>query len=115
MAQALLGFMYENGLGVPQDFVPAADLYERAAEQGNAQAQALLGLMYDKGHGVKLDVILAYKWLDIAAGHAPPRDRDYYARLRDAIASKMSPGDLAKARALAFVWTPRLDPGRAVR
>jgi len=34
-AQALLGFMYENGFGVPQAYDAAADLYQRAAMQGD--------------------------------------------------------------------------------
>ena len=33
-AQGLLGFMYENGFGVPQSYDAAADLYCRAAVQG---------------------------------------------------------------------------------
>src|ERR1700745_1372039 len=72
-AQALLGFMYENGFGVPQAYVAAADLYQRASAQGNPNAQSRLGLLYDKGHGVPQNVILAYKWLDLAAAHAVKR------------------------------------------
>jgi FOG: TPR repeat, SEL1 subfamily len=48
-ADALLGFKYEHGLGVPQSFEVAADLYLRAAEQGDPTGQYFLGLMYDKG------------------------------------------------------------------
>ena len=59
-----LGFRYENGFGVPQNYIAAADLYLRAAEQGDPFAQSRLGLSYDKGHGVPKDFILSYKWLD---------------------------------------------------
>jgi len=38
-ADALLGFKYEHGLGVPQSFEMAADLYLRAAEQGDPTGQ----------------------------------------------------------------------------
>jgi uncharacterized protein len=62
-AMAMLGFLYENGLGVPQSYDVAADLYIGAAERGDPTGQHLLGLMYDKGHGVDRDVVLAYKWL----------------------------------------------------
>jgi hypothetical protein len=58
-AQALLGFMYENGFGVPQAYDDAADLYRNAAVQGDPFAQSRLGLIYDKGHGVPQDVILS--------------------------------------------------------
>ena len=70
--------MYENGFGVPQAYDVAADLYQRAAVQGDAFAQSRLGLSYDKGHGVPQDVVLSYKWLDLAAAHAPKRERDVY-------------------------------------
>jgi TPR repeat protein len=61
-AEALLGYMYEHGLGVPQSWPAAVDYYLLAAEQGDATGQYLLGLMYDKGFGVSRDVVQAYKW-----------------------------------------------------
>jgi uncharacterized protein len=105
-AQGLLGFMYENGFGVPQSYDAAADLYQRAAVQGDPFAQSRLGLIYDKGHGVPQNVILSYKWLDLAAAHATKRDRDYYLRLRNAVASKMTFGQIAEGQRLALIWTP---------
>lgn len=103
-AQARLGFMYENGFGVPQNYAAAADLYHRAATQGDPFAQSRLGLSYDKGHGVPQDVILSYKWLDLAAARATKRERDYYLRLRDAVASKMTPDQIAEGQRLALIW-----------
>ena len=100
-----LGFRYENGIGVPQNYIAAADLYIRAAEQGDAFAQSRLGLSYDKGHGVPLDYILAYKWLDIATARAPRHERDFYQRLRDAVASKMSLAQVMEGQRLALVWS----------
>ncbi len=105
-AQAMLGFMYENGLGVPQGYDAASDLYCQAAAAGNPFGQAMLGLMYDKGHGVPLDVILAYKWLNLAAGRAGPAQRSYFLRLRNAVASKMSTDQIATGQALALSWAP---------
>jgi TPR repeat protein len=99
-----LGFRYENGFGVPQNYAAAADLYQRAAEQGDAFAQSRLGLSYDKGHGVRQDFILAYKWLDLATARASRRDRDFYARLRDALASKMSAQQIVEGQRLALIW-----------
>src|SRR5258705_5146091 len=90
-AQTLLGFMYAYGRGVPQNVVVAAHWYQCAAEQGNATAQYQLGLIYDKGLGVKRSAILAYTWLDLAASHASAVERDYYYRVRDAVASKLNP------------------------
>lgn len=109
-AEALLGFKYEHGLGVPQSFETAAALYERAAEQGDPTGQYLLGLMYDKGHGVWEDTVLAHKWLNLAAAHAPPRYREQYLRIRDAVATKMTPDQIYFAQQLAVQWVPRSLP-----
>ena len=105
-AQALLGFMYENGFGVPQAYDAAADLYLRAAMQGDPGAQSRLGLLYDKGHGVPQNIILSYKWLNLAAAHATKRERDYYLRLRNAVASKMSSDQIVEGQRLALNWGP---------
>jgi len=105
-AQTLLGFMYENGFGVPQAYDAAADLYQRAAVQGDPFAQSRLGLIYDKGHGVPQNAILSYKWLDLAAAHATKRERDYYLRLRNAVASKMSSIQIVEGQRLALIWAP---------
>jgi uncharacterized protein len=105
-ALGLLGFMYEHGFGVPQAYDAAFDLYCRGAVQGNPFAQAQLGLMYDKGHGTHQDFIQAYKWLDLAAARAHGRERDVYARLRDAIASKMSRDEIIVGQRLALSWVP---------
>jgi TPR repeat protein len=106
-AQALLGFMYEHGRGVPQDYVQAAHWYICAAEQGHATAQYLLGLMYDKGLGVHRSDTLAYKWLDLAAAHAPPNAKEYYARIRDAVRAKLTAAQVSEAQWLASNFVPK--------
>ena len=103
-AQARLGFMYENGFSVPQNYAAAADLYQCAAAQGDAFAQSRLGLSYDKGHGVPQNMVLSYKWLDLAAARATNRERDYYRRLRDAVASKMTSNQIVEGQRLALIW-----------
>ena len=105
-AQAFLGFMYENGFGAPQAYDAAADLYFQAASRGNPFAQCMLGLMYDKGHGVPQDFILAYKWLNLAAARASKREREYFVRLRNAVASKMSTDQIVVGQRLALLWAP---------
>ena len=99
-----LGFRYENGFGVPQDYAAAADLYRRAAEQGDTFAQCRLGLSYDSGHGAPRDFILSYKWLNLAAARAPRREHDFYQRLRDAVAQKMSLEQVTEGQRLALIW-----------
>jgi TPR repeat protein len=107
-----LGFRYENGFGVPQNYIAAADLYRRAAELGDAFAQSRLGLSYDRGHGVPKDVILSYKWLDLAAARASRREHDFYQRLRDAVASKMSLEQVTEGQRLALMWAANLAAER---
>jgi uncharacterized protein len=106
-AQTRLCFRYQTGRGVPQSFPLAAAYCYAAAEHGDPNAQYLLGLMYDKGQGVEHDVVLAYMWLNLAAAHAPHRLHDPYARLRDAVASKMTAAQIADGQALAVAWAAR--------
>ena len=66
-AQAQLGSMYANGMGVSQDDSQAVFWYRKAAEQGDAKAQALLGRMYNSGEGVPQDYSHAVFWYRNAA------------------------------------------------
>jgi hypothetical protein len=105
-AQSYLGFMFETGRGVPQNYTEAAMWYRRAAEQGNGPAQYALGLLYDRGQGVPRDIVEASKWLNLATAVAPRRSREARARIRDAITTKMTRGEIAQARRLALEWVP---------
>jgi len=106
-SQALLGFMYEYGRGVAQDYGAAVYWYTCAADQGHPTAQYLLGLMYDKGHGVVRSDLLAYQWLNLAAAHARPGVRDYYLRIRDAVAAKLTASQIAEAQWFATNFVPQ--------
>ena len=66
-AQVYLGFMYENGRGVPRDDVEAVRLYRLAANQGNASGQSNLGVMYASGRGVAKDDAEAVRFYRLAA------------------------------------------------
>ena len=105
-AQTWLGFMFQTGRGVPQNYTEAAMWYRRAAEQGDSLAQYSLGLLYDKGQGVPRDVIEASKWLNLSTAAAPARSREARARIRDAVGTKMTRGEIAQARARALGWAP---------
>ncbi|MEA2833197.1 MAG: uncharacterized protein QOG66_1399 [Methylobacteriaceae bacterium] len=89
-AQAYLGFMYQNGRGVPQSYEEGARFYRASAEQGFPPAQYMLGLMYDKGQGLPQDYVQAYMWVTLGVAGAAPKERPAWTRVRDAIASKMS-------------------------
>ena len=71
-AQFLLGFIYRDGRGVPQDGVPqddrqAVQWYRKAAEQGHESAQSNLGVMYHEGRGIPKDDRQAVQWYRKAA------------------------------------------------
>lgn len=105
-AQANLGVAYANGEGVPQDGAEAAKWYRKAADQGNARAQNNLGLMYAKGQGVPQDGAEAHKWFNLAASKSTGEDQKKFAELRDTIAAKMTPQQIAEAQRLAREWKP---------
>jgi uncharacterized protein len=56
---------------------------------------------------VPQDVVLAYKWLNLAAAHIGGKERDYYLRLRNAVASKMSSAQIIEGQRLALDWVSR--------
>jgi uncharacterized protein len=105
-AQSYLAFMYSTGRGVPKNEIAAAWWAQQAAEQGEPSAQYLLGLMYDKGQGVRQDYVLAYMWLNLSSAHASPRGRKFSARMREALATKMTDEQLAEAQYRSLVWVP---------
>jgi TPR repeat protein len=96
-AQLNLGYMYDNGYGVPQDYKEAIKWYRRAAEQGNERAQYNLGLMYEGGYGVLKNNVQAHMWYDIAGVEVAVSYRDYVAR-------EMTSAQVAEAKKLARLW-----------
>jgi hypothetical protein len=108
-AQAYLALLYSKGFGVPQNYTAAAFWYRRAAEQGHSGAQYMLGLLYDKGFGVPQDVVEAEKWLILSTAGANGRGAEDRARIRDAVRTKMTRGEIAKSRLRAIEWGPHRE------
>lgn len=69
IAQCNLGYMYQNGYGVEQDYSKAIEWYRKAAEQDYARAQNDLGYMYKYGYGVGQDYSKAVEWYRKAAAN----------------------------------------------
>jgi uncharacterized protein len=106
-AQTRLGVMLWAGRGIPQNAAEAVYWFSRAAEQGNPDAQYYLGLCYDLGKGVMRDWVLAHKWFNLSAAHTREgEERDYRARMRNAIAFKLSNEQVGEAEDLALWWRP---------
>ena len=106
VAQTYLGYMYQYGLGVPKDYVLATSWLHQAAQQGEPTGQFLLGLLFDKGFGVPQDWVAAEVWLILAAAHAGGRQEEYFGRVRDGVAQKLTLAQLAEAQRLAAAWAP---------
>jgi TPR repeat protein len=52
-AQNNLGLLYEQGLGVTQNFVSAMEWYERAEEAGSLEAAHNIGMLYVNGRAFR--------------------------------------------------------------
>lgn len=104
-AQLKIGDMYFEGQAVAQDYSAAARWYRFAANNDSASAQYNLGILYAKGDGVPQDNILAHMWFNLAAVNFTSRlSRDRAIALRDTIARKLSPAEIAKAQEMAGKW-----------
>jgi len=66
-AQNNLGFLYNLGMGVEQDYKKSAKWFNKAAAQGNVAAQFNLGQLYEHGYGVEQDHKKAVFWSTKAA------------------------------------------------
>ncbi len=109
-AQYLIGHMYDLGLGVPQDYAVAVEWFRKAAQQGHASAQFNLGVKYAKGKGVPKDFAVAHKWFTLAASRYPASAatlREKAVKIREAIAMRMTPAQIAEAQRLAREWKPK--------
>jgi len=98
-AQNNLGQMYEDGEGVPKNYVLAAQWYRKAAEHvadlgGAGQGRNNLGLLYLRGLGVPKDYVQAYMWFSVAGVESNLA----------AAQKEMNPEQILKARQLAEGW-----------
>ena len=102
-AQNSLGFMYDNGEGVPKDAVQAVFWYRKSADQGNASAQSNLGASYYKGEGVPKDLVVSYMWRNLAAAQG----NEIAKRAREALGKIMTSAQIAEAQRLSYEWEPK--------
>jgi uncharacterized protein len=108
-AEHNLGVMYASGRGGVQDIAEAIRWFRKAADQGLADSQFNLGVAYDEGQGVPRDYVQAYKWFSLAVTHFPtsePESRVKATKVRDLVAAKMTPAQIAEATKFAREWKP---------
>lgn len=103
LGQANLGLMYHEGKGILWDQAGAVMWFRKAAEQGLAKAQFNLGVMYDQGQGVSQDYVQAHLWLSLAAAQGLGGAQS----VRDLVAARMTPDQIAEAQRLASGWRPK--------
>ena len=102
-AQGNLGAMYAVGRGVPQNDAEAVQWFRRAAAKENSSAQYDLGFMYEHGRGVPQNFLQALFWYNLAAA----RGNKDAGLVRDDLARKMTPAQIAEAQRLAREWKPK--------
>ena len=77
--------------------------WEHAADAGHPGAQFYLGLMYATGEELQQDLVLAHKWLNLAA----TRGSSDATTLRAEITMEMSRKEVMTAQRLARDWLDR--------
>ena len=96
-AQLQIGNMYNEGLGVAQDYAEAVKWYKLAAAQGHAGAQYNLGNIYGNGQGVVQDYVRAHMWFNLAA----TKGQTNAVKNREVVSAKMTTHQIAEAQKLA--------------
>ena len=66
-AENNIGYLYERGLGVPQDYGMALKWYKLSASKNLPEAQHNVGLLYHYGYGVAKNQSEAKKWFEKSA------------------------------------------------
>lgn len=89
----------------PGDAAEAVRWYRFAAERGHARAQYSLAAMFVSGRGVDRDLVLARKWLVLAASRL--NDKAHVADARrslELVTAHMTADEIAEAERLAAEW-----------
>ncbi|MBI1215749.1 MAG: hypothetical protein GC185_08020 [Alphaproteobacteria bacterium] len=111
-AEELIGIMYHQGQGVPQDFAKAKMFLSRAADADRPLAEHHLATMYFLGQGMEKDAVTALMWLHIAIVHYPEGEAKKRAEQdRDNIYTQLSRREKDRAMDMARKWLS--DKGEA--
>jgi TPR repeat protein len=108
-AETMIGVMYLNGQGYPQNYGLAAVWLYKAARKGEAGAQLVLGSQHLFGWGVERDLVRAYVWLKLAARGGLPDVSEQAMSYRQQAALAMTPREIERAERLAARWSPVTD------
>jgi len=98
-----LAVLHAEGAAGKPDYATATEWFRKAAELGVRDSQYNLAILLGRGLGAPTDLGQSYLWFSIAAAQG---DEDA-SRKRDEVAQRLSPGDLAAAKAAAESWKPK--------
>ena len=101
---------YAEGMGhyEQQEYRQALQAFRDAANRGDADAQYMLGRLDEAGNGTTQDFVAAHKWYNLAAA----RGHGHAAEARDALADRMTDGQIAEAQQAAREWQPQETASR---
>ena len=108
-AQYQLGDAFSNSRGVAKDHAWAARWFGKAARQGHTEAQFSLGVVNASAQGVPRNDAEGYKWLGLATAEG----HELAARVRDAVAKKLTPERISQIDAAVESWAPDTDTAYA--
>ena len=98
VAQYQLGRMYAEGRGTSQDDAVAVRWFRKAANQGLPEAQYNLAIRYYDGSGIPKDNVQAHVWASLAATNSTGATQELATSLRDEVAARMTPTEIARAQ-----------------
>jgi len=102
-AQSTLALAFLKGEGgVARNLAEFLRWTRRAANQGNRPSMEMLALSFQQGTGVAQDFVQAHLWANLAAARGSTRAH----KLREDLAAKMTPEQVAEAQKLASRWRP---------
>ncbi len=100
-----LGQLYEDGQGVPRDYVEALKWYRMAADRDDIWAQLAVGRFYQKGRGIRQDDEEACFWFSLAASRSA--DKVPFAFWRDETLTKLTQEQKEQVQKHLQVWKPQ--------
>jgi len=104
-----MAYLYDLGLGVPQDRQKGHDLYMQSASLGWAEAMFNLANMYGAGQLGEVDYHKAYVWCSRSKKYAEPGSytvQERSSQCLEYLKDKLPPEKIAQAKIEASNWAP---------
>ena len=107
-AEYMIGTIWYQGKGKPQNYQEASRWYLRSAYQGNPDSQNSLGQIYREGKVQPANPVVAYAWFSLAAAQSNEDARKNLESLtKDEL--KDNPGEIHAGQELALEYAERIE------